>query len=159
MSLKYRFSSMAKQACRGFLGVLALAVALGASYSPASAETLREKRLMQEQNAALAEEAKFTSEICNTRITASIDWASFHARDGRLRGSYARDCDKALSAIERICREDGGRRKVKRGISRVKCGGGNRRRAVLDDGRLLYAIDDKGGNDHEYIYKYLKKKL
>ena len=150
---------MAKQACRGFLGVLALAVALGAGLSPASAQTLREKRLMQEQDAALAEEAKFTSEICKTHISASIDWASFMARDERLRGSYARDCDQALAAIEQICRQDGGRRKVKDKIKSVRCGAGKRRRVVLDGGRLLYAIDDNGGSDHEYIFNYLKKKL
>jgi len=159
MPLKYRFSQRAKQVCRGVFGALVVAAVLGIGLSPASAQTLREKRLQQEQDAALDEEAKFTSDICKTRISASIDWASFKARDGRLRGAYARDCDKALSAIERICREDGGRRKVKRGISRVKCGAGNRRRVVLEDGKLLYAIDGRGGNDHEYIYKYLKKKL
>jgi hypothetical protein len=157
--LKHLFSCKAKHVCRAATLSLVAAFLFGAGLAPVEAGSLREKRLQQGENEALADEARFTSEVCGTRISASIDWDSYTLRDGRLSGRYARDCDRALSAIERICRQEGGKRKVRRQIKSVRCGAGDRRRIVLKEGRLLYAISDRRGADYEYIYDYLSKNL
>jgi hypothetical protein len=124
----------------------------------AESGSLRDERTKREQDKAFAEEAKYTSEVCGSRITASIHWQSFENRDVALDHSYYRDCDVALAAIERMCRE-GQMARVTTQIKSVQCGAGTKRRVVLSNGTLLYAIPVRPKNDHKFIYDYLNKKL
>ncbi|TNE36040.1 MAG: hypothetical protein EP347_11955 [Alphaproteobacteria bacterium] len=120
--------------------------------------TLLDERVKRDQSRSFSNEARYTSEVCDTTITASIHWESFEARDGNLTRSYDRDCDNALSAIERICRE-GKWEEVAANIKRVRCGAGKENRAVLENGTLLFAVSRNPNEAHQKVYDYLNKKL
>ncbi|TNE57205.1 MAG: hypothetical protein EP340_09420 [Alphaproteobacteria bacterium] len=137
--------------------VFVLAVIAGAALAEPSGSLLDE-RVKRDQSRAFSDEARYTSEVCDTTITASIHWESFEKRDGNLTRSYDKDCDNALSAIERICRE-GKWEEVAANIKRVRCGAGNEIRAVLDNGTLLFAVTKRPSGSHEEVYRYLNKRL
>lgn len=111
---------------------------------------------MRDQERRLRNEAEFTSNVCQTRVSASIHWESFGTRGlGRPVSSY---CDVALSAIERLCRED---LEKARGLVRsLRCGAGKKRAVSLSGSSLNYAVGPSPSRaDHDFVYKYLKKKL
>lgn len=116
--------------------------------------TYRERMMMQEQSRKLSEEAEFTSETCGTRIRASLHWDSFLARDGRVSTNVYRECDGALSAIERICRDESKVEALREKLQRVECGGGKKTRVRLEDGSLRYAIS-RGDGGHQAVFEYL----
>lgn len=81
------------------LALAALAAALATS---ASGQSLRDLRAQEAEDAALAREAAYTSEVCGRSVSAKIDWASARAwPDGE---SLAAACDGALGAVEAVCR-------------------------------------------------------
>lgn len=146
--------------------LLALGLALAVCLTPTprytqtsyadDAPSLRERQAMRDQERRLNSEAEFTSKICDTQISASIHWSSFNTRGSGL--SVVGYCDVALSAIERICRED--KSKVKGRLRSLQCGAGEKRAVELTGATLRYAVGPRpGGDDHEFVYRYLKKKL
>lgn len=70
--------------------------------SPVSGQSLRDIRAQDAENAALAREAAYTSEVCGRSISARIDWSS--ARNWPDGQSLAAACDGALGAVEATCR-------------------------------------------------------
>ncbi len=145
-------------------GVRRLAVALLVPLFMASAPayaadtTYREEKMMEDQNRKLSEEAEFTSEICGTRISVKLRWDSFLARDGRVSSGVYRECDRALSAIERICRDESKVEALREKLQRVECGGGKKTRVRLEDGSLRYAIS-RGDGGHQDVFEYLNSRL
>jgi len=97
----------------GLLIFCALAVALPAA---AAAQSLRDLRARERENAEILRQAAFTSEVCGRTISASIDWTS--AANWPAHESLAAACDGALGAVETICRK--GRRNV---VHRFVCAG------------------------------------
>lgn len=82
---------------------LALLSALAAlAASQAGAQSLRDLRAQGKEEAALAREAAYTSEVCDRPVSARIDWAS--AARWPANESLADACDGALGAVETICR-------------------------------------------------------
>lgn len=69
---------------------------------PASAQSLRDLRAQDADNAALAREAAYTSEVCGRKIPARIDWSS--SKSWPADQSLAGACDGALGAVEALCR-------------------------------------------------------
>lgn len=138
----------------------AVLVPLFLSSAPALAaeSTYRERMMMQDQSRKLSEEAEFTSEICGTRISASLRWDSFLARDGRVSTNVYRECDGALSAIERICRDESKVEALRKQLQRVECGGGRKTRVRLEDGSLRYAIS-RGDGGHQDVFEYLNSRF
>ena len=126
------------------------------SFAASSSPTLQERQHMRDQERRLRSEADFTSKVCQTRVSASIHWPSFETRGtGRRVASY---CDVALSAIERLCREDV--EKAKGLVRNLKCGAGKKRAVSLSGSTLNYAVGPSPSRaDHDFVYKYLKKKL
>lgn len=139
----------------GFVFVLA---ASAGSVLAEPSGSLLDERVKRDQSRSFSDEARYTSEVCDTNISASIHWESFEARDGSLTRSYDKDCDNALSAIERICRE-GKWEEVAANIKRVRCGAGTKTRAVLENGTLLFAVTNRPSGSHEDVYRYLNSKL
>ena len=128
----------------------------GAGDAEAAGTSLQERRHQREQQRRLDDEAAFTSNVCNTRISASIHWDSFNSRGGTL--NVVGFCDVALSAIERICRETPG--KVQSRIRHLECGAGERRAVQLNGGTVKYAVGPRPSReDFDYVYKTLKRKL
>jgi hypothetical protein len=77
--------------------------------APAGAQSLKELRARQAEEAALAREAAYTSAVCGRTIATRIDWSS--ARGWPEDESLAAACDGALGALEAACRA--GRRDVR----------------------------------------------
>ncbi len=81
--------------------ILAL-FAIGAAVGSASGQSLRDLRAQDADDAALAREASYTSEVCGRPIPARIDWAS--SKNWPADESLADACDGALGAVEAVCR-------------------------------------------------------
>lgn len=102
--------------------------------SVAAAQSLREIRARESEEAALDREASYTQSVCGTSFSASIDWRS--AADWPDGVSIAASCDGALGALEAVCRTGDGKRKAQR-ISRFVCAGDGAG-ADLNGGTLRY---------------------
>ncbi|MBT8473027.1 MAG: hypothetical protein HKN14_04750 [Marinicaulis sp.] len=72
--------------------------------SPIHAQSLKELRSQDAEEAQLNQEISYTSTICGRPISANIDWKS--AADWPDDVSLAAACDSALSALEAACRTD-----------------------------------------------------
>lgn len=70
--------------------------------APASGQSLRDLRAQESDEADLAREAAYTSDVCGRTISARIDWSS--AKRWPAGESLADACDGALGAVETICR-------------------------------------------------------
>lgn len=142
----------------GLALILVAAEPLLGAFAPAEAAgpSLQERRHQRDQEKRLNDEAEFTSKICETRISASIHWQSFSTRGGSQ--NVVGYCDVALSALERICREN--KSKVQGRISHVQCGAGEKRRVVVSGSTVRYAVGPRPSrDDHDYVYKTLKRQL
>jgi hypothetical protein len=82
-------------------GVFA-AVAMFCLVAPAAAQSLREMRAQEAEEATLRREAAFTEQLCGISFDVSIDWRSF--ADWPEGAAIARACDRGLSEIETSCR-------------------------------------------------------
>ena len=69
----------------------------------AAAESLREIRAQETQEAALEREAAFTEQLCGISFDTVIDWRSFSGWSEDA--DVARACDRGLSDIETRCRK------------------------------------------------------
>lgn len=147
----------------GFV-VLALALVLvlaqplmsGFASAEAAGPSLQERRHQRDQDKRFANEAEFTSEKCETKITASIHWPSFQTR--RRGMNVVGRCDVALSALERLCREN--KSKVQGRVHHVQCGAGDKRAVVMSGSTIRYAVSPRPSrDDHDFVYKFLKRKL
>lgn len=73
----------------------------------ASAQSLKEARARESEEAALNREAAYTKSVCGTPLRVSIDWRS--AADWPDGVSLAAACDGALGALEASCRSNAGK--------------------------------------------------
>jgi hypothetical protein len=96
-------------------------------------------------NAALAREASYTSEVCGRTISASVDWDSARGWTGR---SLVAACDGALGAVEAACRA--GRKSL---VSSFTCAGDGAGPS-LAGGELRYGAS-KGANAFDETKAYL----
>ena len=88
---------------RALSALMAGAVLLAAGPSAMAAQSLREMRAQEAEEAALEREAAFTQQLCDLNFDVSIDWRSFaNWPDG---ADVARACDRGLSDIETRCRK------------------------------------------------------
>jgi hypothetical protein len=85
--------------------VLAALAAAGAG-----AQSLRSLRAQESDAGALAREVAYTSSVCGSNISASIDWSASSAWPESQ--SLAGACDQALGALETLCRSGRGMGRV-----------------------------------------------
>lgn len=97
-------------------GGVSIFCALAVALTAASAQSLKDLRARERENAELARQAAFTSDVCGRSISASIDWGS--SADWPADESLAEVCDGALGAVETICRR--GRTNI---VERFICAG------------------------------------
>ncbi|MEO0398330.1 MAG: hypothetical protein AAF224_02780 [Pseudomonadota bacterium] len=83
---------------------LALAITFLASTvaTAAVAQSLKSLRAQEREEAALADEGSYTSDVCGQSIATSIDWDSMEGWPEDE--SVADACGGALSALESLCR-------------------------------------------------------
>ncbi|MEZ5919822.1 MAG: hypothetical protein R3C60_00570 [Parvularculaceae bacterium] len=115
-----------------------LAFGLGALGSSAvgADPSLKSLRARDAELDALSRQAAYTSEVCGTRVSASIDWGS--SKNWPATESLADACDGALSAVESQCRA--GRRGL---VTRFVCAGDNSG-ASLSGKTLRYGASPRG---------------
>ena len=115
------------------LALIATAVALCAPLCLA-AQSLQEIRARENEDKALDREIAYTRSVCDSSISASIDWRSTASwPEGK---SLVAPCDGALGALEAVCRSKDGASKAKR-INRFICAGDGSG-ASLRGGTLRY---------------------
>lgn len=105
--------------------------------SPVSGQSLRDMRAEEAQDAALAREAAYTSEVCGRTISASVDWPSARSWPGGT--GVVEACDGALGAVETTCRA--GRKSL---VASFVCAGDGTG-PELSGGTLRYGAS-RGGN-------------
>jgi hypothetical protein len=103
-------------------------------FGAASAQSLKELRVRDAEEAALDREVAYTQSVCDSSIDATIDWRS--AADWPDDVSLTLSCDGALGALEAYCRTGDGKSHAQK-ITHFVCagdGGG----ASLSGGTLRY---------------------
>ncbi|MEL7487610.1 MAG: hypothetical protein AAGJ87_10395, partial [Pseudomonadota bacterium] len=106
-----------------------------------AAQSLRSIRAQQTEQQTLSSEVAYTNSVCDSAISARIDWSTVAQWPEGV--SLARACDGALSAVEAICRTQSGKTRVAR-IRSFTCrgdGGG----PSLKGGDLSYGASADGG--------------
>ena len=117
-------------------------------------ESLRDMRAQQHDEADLRREAAFTSSVCETRISASINWGRSQ-NWSPAHGSLVDACDDALSALEAVCR-GGLKAQVQAKIKNFQCFGDGSGPS-LSGGTLRYGAG--GGNGYDRTRAYLERVL
>ncbi len=112
-----------------------------AGASPLAAQSLKSIRAQQSENENLASEMSYTNSVCGGSIKSEINWA--RAADWPDGASLASACDGALSALEAICRADGGKKRAA-SIKKFVCSGDGAGPS-LSGGTLTYGASP-GGN-------------
>ena len=137
-----------------FILVAAFVMAAGIGVAAAEDQSLRELRARQAEEERLQREAAFTGNVCNTRISARINWnASSRWPSGN---SLAGACDGALSAVEAMCR--GGKAdRVRERIKSFECSG-NGSGPSLSGSTLRYGARP-GGDSFGETQSYLERTL
>jgi hypothetical protein len=114
--------------------------------TPASGQSLRDIRAEEAENAAIAREASYTSEVCGRTISAGIDWPS--AKNWSGGAGLAEACDGALGAVEATCRA--GRKRL---VASFVCAGDGAG-PNLSGGTLRYGAS-RSGNSFAETKSYL----
>lgn len=96
-----------------------ICAALALTAASANAQSLKSLRAQEAEETALANEAAYTAQVCGSRLSARIDWRS--AADWPDSVSLAATCDRALSALEAVCRS--GAKPGARSIASFVCAG------------------------------------
>jgi hypothetical protein len=142
------------------LSFVVAAVILNISLFPSScfAQSLKEKKLFQGEEEALAKELSGIKTTCGSDISASFDWDGAKAED-LSKNSASGYCSAAISALEKVCSDDTGKEAVKSSVKSVVCKIGAKREATLKDGVLSYVIQWDSANDKDFVYDYLMNNL
>ncbi len=103
-AMKGKIAAMTRGKAILRIGALAAAGALLCAASPGfAAQSLREMRAQESDEAALQREAAFTEQLCGLSFDVLIDWRSF---SGWPQGAdIAGACGRGLSDIETRCRK------------------------------------------------------
>jgi hypothetical protein len=116
-------------------------------------ESLRDMRAQQQEEMDLQREAAYTANICDIRLSATINWG--RSRKWPQNRSLAAACDDALSALEAVCR-GGLKEEVQAQISSFQCYGDGSG-PNLTGGTLRYGAGASGG--YTRTRDYLEQKL
>lgn len=105
--------------------VLALSTATALLFTASAADakpklTLKEKRIVKEEEKVLAEKLVSLNKKCGTKMEVSVDWASFKKGDA-INKSSTSPCENAIGYIERVCRDDVGKEALKEGVKELRC--------------------------------------
>ncbi len=116
-------------------------------------ESLRDMRAQQQEEMDLQREAAYTSNVCDIRLSATINWG--RSRNWPQHRSLAAACDDALSALEAVCRGEL-KKQVQEQISSFQCYGDGSG-PNLTGGTLRYGAGASGG--YTRTRDYLEQKL
>ncbi len=116
-------------------------------------ESLRDMRAQQQEEMDLQREAAYTANVCDIRLSATINWG--RSRNWPENRSLAAACDDALSALEAVCR-GGLKKQVQEQISSFQCYGDGSG-PNLTGGTLRYGAGASGG--YTRTRDYLEQKL
>lgn len=100
--------------------ISALAMIAFAAAPAFAAQSLKSIRAQQSESDTLDDEVSYTNSVCGGAISSEINWST--AADWPEGESLAAACDGALSALEAICRADGGKGRASK-ITRFVCTG------------------------------------
>ncbi len=103
-------------------------------FGVASAQSLKELRGRDAEEAALDREVAYTQSVCDSSIHATIDWRS--AADWPDDVSLTLSCDGALGALEAFCRTADGKSQAQK-VTHFVCAGDGAG-ASLSGGTLRY---------------------
>jgi len=136
----------------GAVGLVLLAPAVALSVA---AQSLKDRKAQVGAEQALESEVAYTNQVCNSTISASVDWSSFD--DAAESGSDpSARCDVALSAIENLCADEKAQAAVRERVQQVVCSKGEARDVNLTQGTLWVRMNGPSGDDFEFVRTYLE---
>lgn len=105
--------------------VLALSATTALLFTASAADakpklTLKEKRIVKEEEKVLAEKLESLNKKCGTKIKVTVDWGTFKKADA-INKSSTSPCENALGYMERVCRDDDGKEAMKEGVKELRC--------------------------------------
>jgi len=122
-------------------------------------QSLRIRQLEAHGEAILIGHADSTNKICDTNLTARLDWSDVSTAD-IIKWDLEGYCNSsALGGIRQVCTDKVGKNAVKMRIKHVICGFAAQRALSLDDdGTLTYKTNFHSA-DVDFVFEYLQNHL
>ena len=133
-----------------------LAVMLSVSFGQdAQAQSLKQRKQLQSQEQALQQEVDYTNQVCQSNISAEVDWQSFDAYAAPDMDGVTVSCDAALSALESLCGDQLSQQAIQERVDQVLCTKGESRDIALTEGTLMYQVNGPDMDDFRYVRDFL----
>jgi hypothetical protein len=122
-------------------------------------QSLRIRQLEAHGQERLVGHADSTTKICDTNLTARLDWSNVSTADISMWDLEGYCNSSALGGIRRVCADKVGKDAVKMRLKRVTCGFAAQPAISLgDDGTLTYKINFHSA-DIDFVFEYLQNHL
>ncbi|WP_257449002.1 hypothetical protein [Archangium lipolyticum] len=107
---------------------------------------------------SLAETLKSMNKTCGTSVTASIVWDSIS--DDLLKTySIASFCENPLTALEKLCDTNVGKRIIREKVRQVRCQFGDAMKLSIDAGQVTWTTQQDASNQEDFAIQYFEKNL
>jgi hypothetical protein len=143
---------------KGMRWVVAAGVLVALGVVGASAQSLKVRQRMKDQETALIEYVDHTNKVCDSKISITFNWTGAPEAD-LDKYSPSGYCDGALGGVRRVCDDPVGKDAVKQKIKSFTCGFGAERSISLKDGAVDYKINFNSANDSDFVFEYLQNNL
>ena len=139
---------------------LALVFVVGcAALSPATAQSLGDRRMHATHEDELAHAAEFTDRACGTHLKTGFDWSGFDSAQLADKNPVSW-CTAALNAIEEICSDAIGKEALSTKVKALTCGGAANTSVTLDsEGTVKFLFSMTPNQNKEMVRDYLNKHL
>ncbi|QRN99536.1 hypothetical protein JRI60_11170 [Archangium violaceum] len=113
---------------------------------------------MARHDQSLAETLKSMNKTCGTSVTASIVWDTIS--DDLLKTySVASFCQNPLTALEKLCDTNVGKRIIREKVRQVRCQFGDAMTLSVDAGQVTWTTQQDAGNQEDFAIQYFEKNL
>ena len=125
----------------------------------ASAQSLAERRMQADRDAALAHAAELTSKTCGITLKTTFAWSTFDAAEVQQKDPVAW-CQAGLDALEQVCGDAMGKQAVASKVKALTCAGAAAPSASLaPDGTLTFSFSLGPNQNRQLVREYLEKNL
>jgi hypothetical protein len=122
-------------------------------------QSLRIRQLEVHGDERLIGHADSTNKICDTNLTARLDWSDVSTADTIMWDLEGYCNSGALGGIRQVCTDKVGKDAVKMRIKRVTCGFAAQRAISLDDDGTLSYKTNFHSADVDFVFEYLQNHL
>lgn len=129
---------------------------------PASAQSLRERQIMQAAEKSFAEAARSAAAVCGATFEGRIEWSRFAKEDFASQNSISGWCEAPVDALRSLCSgsaADLAKAAVKEKVKAVVCTRGTARSLAIVDGVVEYSVTFDSANDADFASEWFLDNL